>query len=294
MNEIEKIVSYIEEIIYSGNIDINLLQDLLSKYYILSDKLNIKSEKLENLLLLIEENFIIDAKRKKYDLGEYDFQDIKEKIKNNESILLKEAEFIIKLSIQNTLENLYPITRELGGDVYNSSLKSFCDISQSISLIPLERLGLKVTKNNAFNDFKYPYNHSFGTVTFKINENGEIKDKTFLIDITYKQFFEVIYCNNGLYYKKENDEYLSPDPGYFTDKTFALNLLENCYFELNNQTAKLYGLPFYKSSLKLNQDVPCDINFYDAIINSKLDYICNYSEIEDFNLNLDENHKFLK
>ena len=42
MSEIEKIVSYIEEVIYSGNIDINLLQDLLSKYYILSDKLNIK------------------------------------------------------------------------------------------------------------------------------------------------------------------------------------------------------------------------------------------------------------
>ena len=133
MNEIEEIVSAIEENIYKCNFDNELLQNLLTKYYILSDKLNIKSEKLENLLLLIEENFIINVKRKKYDLSEFNLEEIKEKIKSNEPLLLKEAEFIVKLSIKNTLENLYPILRELGLDVYNSSLKGFCDTAQSIS-----------------------------------------------------------------------------------------------------------------------------------------------------------------
>ena len=63
--------------------------------------------------------------------------------------------------------------------------------------MPLEKLGLSVTKNTAEASFDYSLHHAFGTVKIPILENATLKEEFFLIDPTYKQFFTAVRCNFG-------------------------------------------------------------------------------------------------
>lgn len=283
MIETSEVISLIEQLLYSNaenSIKSDKLSKLLKEYYRLSNKYNIKNERFENLISLFKDKiFLLDVDRCEHKLYSIpDNLDFKGGISNNDALN------IIKTTIENTKNNLSIIVKQMGKDIKHTSLKGFCEIAQMSTLLPLEQMGIKVTKNDARSELGFPYNHKFGTATFKIKDESGVYDKTFLIDITYKQFFETINCNTGMYYKDK-----TPDPGYFANREFATILLENGFIELNEKTAVYYGLPFYKSSLdKNNVNKLCNINFYDVIINCKLDYAANYSELSGFNLNLKE------
>lgn len=258
-----------------------LLSDLWTRYYKLSNKLNIELDEEYNVSLLLEQSsFIIKQNSIKKEI-DYDLLDKSiQRIKNNEGISENEAINILNWTVENTKDNLSTILKYLGKDVESDSLASFCEIAQATTLIPLEKIGIKVTKNKASDSFRYPYNHAFGTASFNIIENDKIIEKNYLIDTTYRQFFTTVKCNEGIYYKKDS---IAPDPGYFANEEFARKLLMNGYIELNQKTAELYGLPFYKSSLPLNSEYE-DIDFYNNIINKSCNYSANQTDIENFNL----------
>lgn len=289
MEELKEILNSIIDV-SSKNLDNkkkhNLLKELWTRYYKLANKLNIELIEEYNLSLILEqESFIVKQDSIKKGIDYELLNKSIEKIKNNCEISELEAINILNWSVENTKDNLSTVLKQLGKNVESDSLSSFCEISQAISLIPLENIGIKVTKNKASECFKYPYNHAFGTATFNIIENDEIIKKTYLIDITYRQFFTTVKCNEGMYYKKNS---IAPDPGYFADENFARSLLKNGYVELNEQTAKLYGLPFYMASLPL-LSIPEDIDFYKNIINIHGRYSANKSDLEGFNLESPKN-----
>lgn len=287
MDDLKEILNLIIEI---ADKDMNnsekhkLLSKLWTNYYKLANKLNIKID--DSISLLLENaSFIIKQDSIKKEINYELLNRTIKKIMNNCGITEDEAINLLNWTIENTKSNLSTVLKQLGKDVESDSLSGFCEVSQALTLMPLENIGIKVTKNSASNCFNYPYNHAFGTATFKIIKNGITIEKTYLIDATYRQFFTTSRWNEGMYYKKDS---IAPDPGYFANEEFAKDLLKNGYVELNETTAKLYGSTFYKSSLPINSNLE-ELDYYDNIIHDFSMYLANPTDIEGFNLNFPKN-----
>lgn len=268
-----------------------LLSTLWTKYYKLSEKLNIKLDNAYNLYLLGEnESYIIyqEPERKAIDkdLLEEAINHYKN-IKNNntnEGLTLEE----IKILLDYVVEYARSKFESLGINLKISSLNGLCELGQNLTIMSLEKLGLKVTKNSADVCFNYPFNHVFGTVTFPYQDHDRVVDKTYLIDSTYRQFFTTVRCNEGRYYTEEENTGLkvAPDPGYFvTDKDFAKALMRDGYIELTKENAKKYGEAFYKASIPLKEISKLNIedkkDYYMLILSNDEDYRIKMSELED-------------
>ena len=295
METLKEILNAIMKV-YNENLDNDkkhqLLSTLWTKYYKLSEKLNIKLDEAYNLYLIGEnESYIIyqEPERKEIDnkklqivLNHYN------EIKNNEfkEGLTSEE---IKVLLDYSIENARKAFDSLGINVKTNSLNGFCELGQALTIMPLENLGLEVTKNSATACFNYPFNHVFGTVTFPYQDNEKVIDKTYLIDSTYRQFFSTVRCNEGRYYTEEENTNLkvAPDPGYFiTDIAFAKTLMKDGYIELTKENAKKYGEAFYKASITLKNIELLqnnDIDYYSNIILNSEDYKVNKNELEGLN-----------
>ena len=264
----------------------NLIRKLWTKYYILSNKLNIKLDEAYNLYLLGEnESYIIDAIPTKKNINNQELQEALNNYYHNNYLTHKEVKLILDSVINFTWSSL----ELLGINLDNNSLNGYCELAQALSILPLETIGLKNTKNSASECFKYPFNHKFGTVTFTEKNNDKIEEKTYLIDPTYRQFFTSIRCNEGRYYTKEENtnKIANPDPGYFIeDISFAKELITNGYIELTKENSIKYGEPFYLSSLPQNKlNNKTNIDYYKNIITSTEKYTISRDEIEEFNYN---------
>ena len=271
----------------------DLLSSLWTNYYKLSYKLNIQLDEAYNLYLIGEnesyaiyqepERKEIDNKKLQIALNHYN------EIKNNEfkEGLTNEE---IKVLLDYSIENARKAFDSLGINVKTNSLNGFCELGQALTIMPLENLGLEVTKNSATACFNYPFNHVFGTVTFPYQDNDKVIDKTYLIDSTYRQFFSTVRCNEGRYYTEEENTNLkvAPDPGYFiTDIAFAKTLMKDGYIELTKENAKKYGEAFYKASISLKNIKylqNSNTDYYYKIMFDNEDYKINKNELEGLNL----------
>lgn len=268
-----------------------VLSDLWTKYYKLSEKTGIKLDFAYQLYLIGEsESYIINQEPERFVVDKDELNIAINHLEEN-SLTLEEIEILLQASVENARSNF----ANLGIDVKTNSLNGFCELGQALTLMPLENLGLKVTKNSAKKSFSYPFNHAFGTATFPYN-GDEI---TYLIDSTYRQFFTTNRCNEGRYYQEEENTGLkvAPDPGYFMeDETFARNLMRNGYVPLTRENAKKYGEAFYKASIPLEKKEnlnSSNINYYENIINSNEDYKVDKEELEGLNLKFKYNNRKL-
>ena len=297
METLKEILNTIMEV-YNEDLDNDkkhqLLSTLWTRYYKLSEKLNIKLDEAYNLYLIGEnESYIIyqEPERKRIDdkklqiaLNHYN------EIKNNgfkEGLTEEEIKILLDYSVENARKSF----ENLGINVKTNSLNGLCELGQALTIMPLENLGIEVTKNSATACFNYPFNHVFGTVTFPYQDNDRVIDKTYLIDSTYRQFFSTMRCNEGRYYTEEENTNLkvAPDPEYFiTDENFAKTLMKDGYIELTKENAKKYGEPFYKASISLKELYKLDIkdnkDYYSLILLDNADYIVRKSELEGLNL----------
>ena len=271
-----------------------LASELWTKYYKRSKELGISLEEAYNLSLMCEnESYIINQPPIRYDVDDKQVANIVSKLKksisiNEESkrlksgITLEEADTLLKWSVENTRKMLNKIVF----NIEKVSLNGQCELAQALSLLPFENIGLYVTKNRASLSFGYPNNHAFGSVIIPIEEDGKILEKLYLIDVTYRQFFSTVRCNEGKYYDKHEDGFdISPDPGYFVeDKEFAKELMGKGYIELTGETAKKYGEPFYLSSLKLNETSKIKYeNYLNRILEHSYDYsLGNLDDLDVF------------
>ncbi len=267
---------------------------LWEKYYELKNSLNVDLDDDYNLLLMFENDcYRIEQKPT---IEEPDKELVVESLKhldeaksNNVGIDEAEAKNILDYVLYYTRRNF----TYLGVDIKKHSMNGFCELAQSLSIRPFEDLGLKVTKNLAENDFGYMEHHAFGTVTFPINENGRVVDRTYLIDPTYRQFFTSTRCHEGMYYIKDKDtnKYKKPDPGYFVENIeFAKELMSRGYIELNSENAKTYGSAFSQaSSIDISK-----INYYENIVNSTSDYVLSEKEMEGLSVDFPEYKHYKK
>lgn len=273
--------------VYNEDMDNDKKHEVLSKlwtdYYKLSDKYNIKLDFAYQLYLIGEsESYIIDEEPKRFVIDESRLDEDIDSLKKGNDLTDEEIEILLQASVMNARRGF----ETLGIDIKNNSLNGFCELGQALSLMPLENIGLEVTKNSASESFDYPFNHAFGTVTFPYDG----ATKTYLIDTTYRQFFTTNRCNEGRYYQEEENTGLkvAPDPGYFIeDEGFARNLMRNGYIELTEETATKYGEAFNKASIPL-KDIDKindrNINYYQRMLNDREDYKISDGELEGLNI----------
>ena len=284
--------------VYNEDLDNDKKHELLSalwtRYYKLSEKLNIKLDEAYNLYLIGEnESYIIyqEPERKKVDKEK--LQETLKHYKKIKDSAFKEglSDEEIKILLDYSVENARKTFDSLGINVKTNSLNGFCELGQALTIRPLESLGLEVTKNSASICFNYPFNHVFGTVAFPYQDGSKVVDKIYLIDSTYRQFFSTMRCNEGRYYIEEENTNLkvAPDPGYFVrDISFAKTLMKDGYVEFNKENAKKYGDAFYKASIPLKSlnkfNIMSDKDYYSLVLLNNEDYSVRKSELEGLNL----------
>ena len=279
-----------------------ILSALWTRYYKLSEKLNINLDEAYNLYLIGEnESYIIYQEPERKEINKEKLQETLKHYKKIKDNVFKEGltEEEIKILLDYSVENARKTFDSLGINVKTNSLNGLCELGQALTIMPFENLGLEVTKNSAGLCFNYPFNHVFGTVTFPYQDNGRVVDKTYLIDSTYRQFFSTMRCNEGRYHKEEENTGLkvAPDPGYFiTDIDFAKTLMKDGYVELTKENAKNYGDAFYKASIplkKIKSQHNSNIDYFSNIMFNNEDYKVNKNELDGLNLVFPSNEKTL-
>lgn len=155
------------------------------------------------------------------------------------------------------LTNAVMIARELISkdkrikDIKVDPLYGFDGYTQALTLNYLEKIGLKTTTNNTINFPGENLRHLFGTCTFPVSNGKGIINKTYLIDLTYRQYFTVIGANEGRFFTsdKKLKNNCGPDVGYYVcqdeeGQKFAKELLKEGFIELTPWKAKIYGNGF--------------------------------------------------
>lgn len=256
----------------------NELEMLFNKYYDLRHKLEKKSGKSYYRSFDGIPIYIAQYKPSINDIDEETLENIS---KPKKAYTQEEADSLLKWTVNNTRKN---IELECRSTIDKLNTAGLCGFSQFSTLYPLQQLGLKVTYNNV-GQLGIDYRHAFGTVTMPIiQEDKTIIDKTYLIDVTYSQFFTL---DNNV---KNCDE---PMAGYFMiqdaeTKDFAEQLLQDGYIECDENNLYKYVYGFGLATNKEIKDI--DIIFKEEDPTS---YTKDEFDRLGYNLEIEQNKKKL-
>lgn len=202
-----------------------------------------------------KDGFIIKSTPKRIKIDNNSLATVANHINNgyNDGFTQEEIIILLDWTVENTRQNIEKYT---GVDITRDDLMGLCGFAQASSLLPFETI-FRETYNSTI-DFKYvleELKHAFGTIIFPLKEEKKIIQKQYLVDVTYRQFFKKIMCQNPTY---EKDGTFEMDPGFFlcnkTKKTkeslrFSKQLLQKGYIELTDYNLKLYIDSFILSSI---------------------------------------------
>lgn len=172
---------------------------------------------------------------------------IESKCFNGESLSQNELDYYLSYVVYQT-RKLLALNKQKDLNSYNYNF--MCDTAQSMVARYFEKLKISYTPVQTQNAITSDVlGHNFLLSDFMVD--GEVK--SYIIDPTYNQFFDVSRCaennfkvSNGLVLK-------TPDLGYFALRSddnvqnVVKNLLKSGYMELTENNAKVYGDLFYKT-----------------------------------------------
>lgn len=294
LEELKKqIVKYSNIYDTSSELEKESIKHNLIRYYNLLYYINAKKNKermyvLDDELQRIPNIFILDDKPTRFSIDESILAnlDIEKGLSNDEALTL------LRWVVNNARDNL-DISNKLNNSnqrVYsNDDLSGACGLSQYLTLYPLQKLGLQVTINNV-GDASF-IRHAYGTVVIPINEDGNIINKRFLIDCTYRQFF---LLRNNLISNYINN---TPDIGFFVKESeeetrFAKELLSNGFTDGGKDALSLYLKPFYASSLTMDKVFKLDelfneLDILDIVLNKGEEFDYDEEEVVSFGMNIE-------
>lgn len=210
----------------------------------------------------------------------------------NEGLTKQQAIELLKWTVNNTRQNIDKSINDRKNEqdsVYdNSSLTGWCGFSQFSSLYPLSEMGLKITVNN-ISEFG-GNRHAFGTVEIPILDNGEIINKRYIIDCTYRQFFTLPFNVVSRYI------HTKPDIGLIinTDSEetkFAKELLQNGFVEATKENLEKYIKPFvlskmpYSKILQREEEIK-DLDIFKILEENQEEFDYDEEEFIDWGCNL--------
>ncbi len=205
--------------------------------------------------------YVIDNNKKQEAL--YRLENVLANRKNGviDGISIEDANLILAANVQNARAGL---SNSSIGEIefFEDSLGGSCGISQAATVFPLLELGVQVTINNVCSLPDCTDRHAFATCTLPIKDGNQIYEKQFLIDVTYRQFFLAIECNEGRYFEGglQFKDKTSPSAGYYVCKTpegisFATELLTKGFVELTEANARIYGNGFSCEAIYLSTPI---------------------------------------
>ena len=167
----------------------------------------------------------------------------------------EDAESILEWVVQNAREMFIKDFKITTDELKKDSLAFCCGFGQSLTGYPLKYMELSPNICNAREVFHEKAEHAFLTVGMPIkDEEGNVTEKDYLVDTTYKQFYQREFgARNGNYIKdKKFGNRVSETPGYYTLKMkngekFAKELLSKGFVEFTEENAKIYGDSFVLS-----------------------------------------------
>ncbi len=279
-----------------------MIEELYNKYSLLCYSNNIpQCNKISTKLgidKLLGRSYIVDSKPYIFQVDDEKFklatEHLTEALSNNGGISLEEAHTILDWVVQ---KGRIELGDNKPGNYKRKNLSGACGFGQMISLAPLQKLGLKITINNASNFEEDVERHAFGTVTIPIETDGKVEEKKFLVDLTLRQFYSTIRCNEGRYYESDDrfKEEVGPDSGYYMvnylngTKT-ATELIKRGFIEMNPEVLKQYAGSFIGAKMNINnKDNIESIKNLDA---NKLEKIIEEQQ-ENFDYNDEEIETYL-
>lgn len=168
-----------------------------------------------------------------------------------EGIGENEAEMLLQWVVQNAREGLVP-GRDVS-EIKDEDLCMACGLGQGITGFTLLNMGLSPNISNAGSVFDGGGRHAFLSVGIPVKKaNGEVQDKLYLVDTTYRQFFvrdEYTIMGKGFIKDKRFGNKVAPLEGYWAMQIpngmeFAKKILSEGYIELTEENAKVYGDSF--------------------------------------------------
>jgi len=271
------------------------LEKLYNELYYICDNLTELKGSYQGYIITQLENelpciFNIDAKPIYHD---YDNEILKSAYKAKCFYTLEEAETLLKWTVNNTRNNI-------NRNGIKENLTGSCGFCQFSSLYPLNKLGLKVTINNASSFCNDKIRHAFGTVIIPIKQNNEVINKQYLIDCSYSQFFILSKCVENNYSKDGR----KPEAGYFirNNKEFeelSKLIISNGFVEATEENLKKYAYGLYMSTIPKeqiqyrNNDLK-DINISNIINNVTGDFDYDEEEFISWGCNLSIDNNLLK
>ncbi len=193
---------------------------------------------------------------------------IENKLLNNNELKKHEIEMFLDYLV-------YIVRKKLDPDFVNATYKNLCNRAQCMIHYYLEALNVEHYLNRSFDAItKDAADHSFVAAVF----NVENKLTPYIIDPTYRQFFEEERCHKR-----------SLTPGNFIlekDKNIVIEFLKRGYMEMNKENTAIYGNSLYFTSSTIPKPViPISGDIYaKAFLKGQAVISKSKQELEDENL----------
>lgn len=128
-------------------------------------------------------------------------------------------------------------------NIKDATLEGLCGLSTDSIVFACKEISSLVHYRDMW-DFLPTAGHSFCFLKIPTYTDLNIIEKKYIIDCTYRQFFQIQYCSKGRLYRDS-----IPDIGYFVYQNkekvlFAQNLLQNGFFIVNENNLCSYFEPF--------------------------------------------------
>lgn len=154
-------------------------------------------------------------------------------------------DFEIKNLDNNILNKIVKDVRSELGDIKNSGLINKCDYVTKLVSSKLDNLGIDY---NVFETHKILGSDVLGHMFLVVY----IDDNSYIVDLSYLQFFFKDRCSESMFREKDGITYMAPDPGYYyiknSDKEdVAKEILEKGYVSLNERNIKIYLDSFFET-----------------------------------------------
>lgn len=186
-------------------------------------------------------NFIMNTTPVIKSVDKMKFFSARNKLRSKEQLSKDEIEVILDFYVGECRRAL---EKNLNIDISTDPLINKCDLAQKLVGMALEKVGVLVYPQETHKTI-HPYvpGHSFLVAIFN-------KDDSYLIDLTYRQFFLKDKCNVDRLMITDDCVVLAPDPGFFASSKTEMRqtaslILEKGYVPLTNEHAKHYADSFY-------------------------------------------------
>lgn len=225
--------------------------------------------------------FIIESIPTYQPVNESSIYKIEHQLRNNKEVTeedtIKLLDYIVYKARNIMLKNK---------DFKTYSFANQCDLTQSVIGYPLKRMGLSIDVVDTKEALgPKVLQHSILIIHFK---TATIQ-KSYLIDITYRQFCLTEYCNKERYLKKGEQIIVAPDPGYFMMQNsdcqnIIHTLLKQGYIEWTNENAKLYCDTFYQSKTGIPKELKTGKYYKSAFQKNQVTYIKTEQQLKEENM----------